>query len=136
MSDFRKTKWFFHNETTSTSSMVMVPRISMIAAIDTDGEVYVTLTQSNSNSSIMEMYFRHLVKVLDRKSRYWRNHTVILLDGAPYHTSKVTKEILDELEIPTMYLGPHSYDAAPIELFFAWFKSADINPRKVSQGKK
>jgi hypothetical protein len=35
-----------------------------------------------------------------------------------------------------MILGPHSYNAAPCELYFAKFKSADINPRKVPAGKK
>ena len=62
----------------------------MITGIDNEGNIYVSLTQSNSNSEIMELFFRHLVKELDRESRYWRHHSVILLDGAPYHTSKHT----------------------------------------------
>ena len=77
------------------------------------------------------MFFRFLVERLDQADSYWRTKTVILLDGAPYHTSNVTLSILEELRIPVMYLGPHSYDAAPCELFFAWFKSDDINPNRV-----
>ena len=79
----------------------------------------------------MEMFFRYLVKELDRENKYWRKNSVVLLDGAPYHTSNVTLAILEELDIPVMFLGPHSYDAAPCELFYAWFKRADINPRKL-----
>ena len=33
-------------------------------------------------------------------------------------------------------MGPYSYDAAPCELFFAAFKSADVNPAKVATGKQ
>ena len=32
-------------------------------------------------------------------------------------------------------MGPYSYDAAAAELFFAAFKSADVNPNKVPFGK-
>ena len=60
---------------------------------------------------------------------------MIIMDGAPYHTSNVTLDLLKELDIPAMFLGPHSYDASPVELFFAWFKGADINPRKIPQSK-
>ena len=38
--------------------------------------------------------------------------------------------------MPMMILGPHSYNAAPCELYFARFKAADINPREVKAGKK
>ena len=34
-----------------------------------------------------------------------------------------------------MLLGPHSYDTAPCELFFAQFKKVDINPRHIPTGK-
>ena len=34
-----------------------------------------------------------------------------------------------------MILGPHSYNVAPCELFFAHFKKVDINPRHIPVGK-
>ena len=61
---------------------------------------------------------------------------MILLDGAPYHTSEVMMEFFKEHQVPVMFTGPHSYDASPIELFFAAFKSKDVNPEKLSTGKK
>ena len=44
--------------------------------------------------------------------------------------------MLEQLQVPIMISGPHSYDAAPCELWFALFKSVNINPRKVKTGKR
>ena len=131
MSDFRRTKWFHKDETHSHPSLVIQPRISMIAGIDMKGNIYLSLAQSNTNSEMMELFFKKLVRKLDEDDKYWRSNSVILMDGAPYHTSNATLDLLKQLDVPVMFLGPHSYDASPIELFFAWFKSADINPRKI-----
>ena len=135
MSDFRRTKWFLKDETNSYPSLVIQPRISMIAGIDMKGNIYLSLSQSNTNSQVMEMFFKRLVRKLDEDDKYWRSNSVIIMDGAPYHTSNATLDLLKQLDVPVMFLGPHSYDASPIELFFAWFKSADINPRKIPQSK-
>ena len=84
----------------------------------------------------MQIYFIALVKKLDKIRPRWRENTVLLLDGASYHASKETVEVLERLKIPVMYLAPHSYNVAPCELYFAWFKKEDINPRKVPQSKR
>jgi len=60
---------------------------------------------------------------------------VILLDNAPYHVSQGTLKVLEELRIPVLFTGPHSYDGAACELFFAAFKREDINPRRIKTGK-
>lgn len=83
----------------------------------------------------MEIYFRELVVILDRDKPSWRNNLVILVDGASYHSSKEFKKVAAKLRLPFMLFGPHSYDASPCELFFARFKSMDINPRHVPTGK-
>ena len=59
----------------------------------------------------------------------------MVLDNASYHATTNTLKVLEALEIPVMFTGPHSYDAAPCELFFAAFKREDINPRRVTTGK-
>ena len=64
----------------------------------------------------------------------WRKNTVIMLDGA-YHAAQATKDLIAKLKVPIMMLEPHSYDAAPCELFFAVFKRDDINPRHVATDK-
>ena len=108
----------------------------MILGMDSLGNVYVSLAQSNSNSIMMELYFRALTTQLDRERQGWRRDTIIFVDGAKYHQSKDFLKIAAELRLPYMLLGPHSYDAAPCELLFAHFKKDDINPRHIPTGKK
>ena len=72
---------------------------------------------------------------LDREDVDWREKTVILFDNASYHTSDNTLRMMEGLNIPIIFTGPYSYDAAPIELLFAAFKADDVNPQHVSLGK-
>ena len=85
MSDFRRRKWQAPGTTNSVGKLAIAPRITMILGIDNFGNIYYSLAQANSNSSIMEIYFRELVVILDRDKPSWRNSFVILLDGASYH---------------------------------------------------
>ena len=94
------------------------PRITLIAAIDSRGERYISLLQANSNSDIMRIYLEQLVSILDAENRHWRKDTVIFWDNASYHTSNSTREVLKSLDVPIMYLGPYGYNLAPCELFF------------------
>ena len=59
-----------------------------------------------------------------------------MMDGAPYHTSAPMMEFYRKNLVPVMFTGPHSYDASPIELFFAAFKSKDMNPDRIKTGKR
>ena len=72
---------------------------------------------------------------LDAERKGWRKDTVILLDNAPYHSCKPTMEFFAGMDIPILFTGPHSYDAAPCELFFAHFKAVDINSNRLPTGK-
>ena len=136
MADFRRIKWSRKDQTCSVPKIAMLPRITMFLALDNDGDVYLSLLQSNSNNKVMEIYLRKLVLKLDQEDAEWRSNTVLLLDNAPYHTSEGTIDLMSGLQVPVLFTGPYSYDAAPIELFFAAFKSQDINPRHVPQGKR
>lgn len=97
MSDFRRRKWKAPGSTNSVAQLELRPRVSLIMGIDTEGTVYISLLQANSNSQIMEIFFRQLVKKLDRERREWRQDTVVILDGAPYHNSKSIMELLEFL---------------------------------------
>ena len=107
----------------------------MIVGLDTEGTVYMSALQANSNSSIMEMFFVRLIEELDKRNKHWRNNTIILMEGAPYHVSNTMKQFYKKNLMPVMFTGPHSYDASPIELFFAAFKSKDINPGLLATGR-
>ena len=85
------------------------PRITLIAAVDSHGNKYLSLLQANSNSEIMAIYLENLVEILDSENKDWRKETVIFWDNAPYHSSVKTKEVLKRLKVPLMYLGPYGY---------------------------
>ena len=108
----------------------------MVIGLDTNGKTYLSLYQTNSNAKMMEIYFHKLVKVLDKERVNWREDTVCLIDNAAYHANFSTLKVFQALRIPVLFTGPHSYDAAPCELFFAHFKQDDINPRKLPMGKQ
>ena len=107
----------------------MAPRVSMFVGVDTLGNVYLSLTQSNSNREVMSIFLQQLVLKLDKERKHWRRDTVILHDGASYWDNDDILDLLRQLEVPAMTLGPYSYLVAPVELYFAAFKKADINPR-------
>lgn len=97
MSDFRRMKWQVPGTTNSVAKVEISPRVTMILGLDTMGEIYVALAQANSNTQMMELYFRSLVYRLDRSRPYWRRDTVIFVDGAKYHQSKEFLRVAAEL---------------------------------------
>ena len=57
------------------------------------------------------------------------------MDGAAYHTADSTKDLIKKLRLPVSILGPYGYQAAPAELYFASFKSNDMNPAHIATTK-
>ena len=49
MCDFRRMKWQAPGTTNSISALQMAPRVTMFAAVDSLGNIYFSLSQSNSN---------------------------------------------------------------------------------------
>ena len=84
----------------------------MIAGLDTNGRTYLSLVQANSNTSMMELFFVSLIKLLDQKDPSWRTKTVIMLDNAPYHTSTDMMSFYEKARLPVIFTGPHSYVSA------------------------
>ena len=58
MSDFRRMKWQSPGSNNSVPAYQMAPRVSMFTAVDTLGNVYVSLSQSNSNEPMMSLYLQ------------------------------------------------------------------------------
>ena len=136
MTDFRRMKWRTKGSTNSVAKKALVPRVSMLVGLDTMGNVYLSLYQSNTNNKLIEILLLALVKKLDQERSAWRKDTVILWDYATYHGSASTLKLIKDLRIPILFTGPHSYDASPCELWFAHFKRADVNPRQLKTGKR
>ena len=66
MSDFRRMHWRPIDRNYSVKTKTVVPRISMIVGVDKLGNIYLCLTQSNSNKSMMGLFMEKLVLKLDK----------------------------------------------------------------------
>jgi len=133
---FIRRKWREHGSTNSVVGNAVSPRISVILGFDSHGDVYLSLTQVNTNEDVMCLYLSHLVECLDAQRPDWRTDTILLLDGAGYHKSTLVRTHLKNIGMPVIYTGPRSYDAAPCELFFSQLKVGELNPNRLPTGKK
>ena len=108
----------------------------MIAALDTDGKVWFTLTHANTDSNIMALFLHSLKAELDQESPGWEEETVIQWDNAPYHVSAEVKNVVQALRLKIIHSGPYSYSAAAIETLFAHLKIGELNPERLPTGKR
>ena len=84
----------------------------------------------------MLTFLSRLAQVLTSEGKDWRKSTVFLLDGASYHKSDETRQHILKLGIKVILSAPYSYDTAPAELLFAYFKRDQINPDHLPTGRK
>ena len=91
----------------------------MIAALDTEGRVWFSLSHSNTDSNIMITFLHHLVQVLDSETPGWRETSRILHDNAPYFTSEETRAAVKAMGLNMTFSAPYSYSASPIETVFS-----------------
>jgi len=128
--------WRPPNSPGTMIAKAVTPRLALIAALDTEGQIYYSLSQSNTDTDMMMLFQRHLIERLDQESADWRDNTIFLFDGAKYHTSEEMKEYFKKMDIKVIYSGPYSYTSAPIELMFGALKRGELNPDKHPTGKR
>ena len=133
---FYRKLWHPKNQVCSVPTQPVSPRLSLIAAIDTEGRIWYSLTQANTDSDVMLLFFTNLLRILDQETPMWREDVVFLLDGARYHTSPETKEHLRLLGLKVIYTAPYSYASSPIEKLFGALKLGELNPNREPAGKK
>jgi len=114
----------------------ITPRLSMIAALDTNGHVWFSLAHATTDSDVISLFWKTLAHSLDDEDPGWRENTIFLWDNATYHTSAETLSVLHRLGLQVIFTGPYSYDAAPIETLFSQLKLRNINPERLPTGKK
>lgn len=107
MSDFRRMKWQFPDSNNSVAAFQVTPRVTMMTAITSDGDSYIALAQSNSNESMMSIFWKSLVLKFDKERPNWRQSTIWTFDGAAYHSGEASLKLLKSLRIPIMMSGPH-----------------------------
>ena len=78
-------RWRYRGGTNSIEEQAITPRISFIAALDTEGNIYLSLTQINTDTKVMKLYLFHLIDLLNTERPGWTEDTVLLLDNAKYH---------------------------------------------------
>ena len=110
-------------------------RTNMIAALDTDGRLYLSLTQFNTDSDVMLMFLSRLANVLSQEDADWRENTYWLLDNAPYHRAGEVKQHFLKLGVKVILSGQYAYSAAPCEFFFNYYKQEDQNPSHLKTSK-
>ena len=86
--DFRNKKWCRRGEKNTMSTKSLSHKVNMIAAVDTGGCLYLSLTQQNTDSDVMLMFMSRLANVLSQEDKNWREDTYWLLDNAAYHRSR------------------------------------------------
>ena len=132
----RHCKWRKKGQTNSISDKPIRPRLSCIAAIDTEGEVYMSLSIANTDDDTFRLFIQKLSIKLTLERPNWKEDTVILMDNAPYHGSQKTRDYFAHNGIRTIYTAPYSYSGSPIELWFAALKSTNLNPTMQATGKR
>ena len=98
------------------------PRITLIVALDSEGKIYASLLQANSDTDTMLIFLTELIKTLDIGDKNWRTNSVLMWDNAGYHEAKEVLTLLEEQRAPVLFLGPYSYRMAPAEMVFAALK--------------
>jgi hypothetical protein len=135
-SQFTRKKWKLPGTTNSISGHQVNPRITAIGCLDTLGNVYMSLLQSNTNNTTMKMFLTSLVKRLELEDRDYSTNVVGFMDGAGYHMSDDVILHLKKLRLNVIFTGPRSYDGSPIERFWAYLKMGDLNKMNMATGRK
>ena len=133
--DFHRMMWAPKHGSRGAVIKSVTPRISLIMALDNNGYVYACLTQVITDSTIMAMYLKTLVRILDAENKHWRKHTIILHDGSRYCQSEIMLKTIKQLRLPFMLSGPHSYNTAPVEMLFGGIKTGNLNVDNLPTGR-
>ena len=103
--DYRVRKWKKRGMLNTLNEAPMGYKVNLIVAVSTDGEVWASLTQCNTDTDVMMMFMSRLATVLSSESSNWRENTVFTMDGAPYHKS--SRAIFKHLRIRVAITAPY-----------------------------
>ena len=111
---FLRRMWAPTDAPATVTDKQVAPRVSLIAALDTEGRVWSMLTHSITDTNVMTAFLRHLARQLDSESPGWQDESTILLDNAAWHSNTLMKRRLATMQLPIMFSAPYSYSTAPI----------------------
>ena len=136
VADLRYMKWRKKGETNSMRERNIDPLIKVLAGISIDGDVYMAMSQVNTDSDTFCLFMQKLVAKLQTEDPNFRERTILQLDSADYHRSETTRNFLANNNIKTVLGGVYGYMLAPCELFFAGMKRGNLNPNFAATGKR
>ena len=137
VTDFRNHCWNRSNGNNSMPEQAMGHKVNLICAVSSEGFVWLSLTQCNTDENVMQMFLSKLAAAFTQQYGFgWRERIVVLLDGASYHRSNETRRCIQFLGMKVVLSAPYSYQTAPAELWFAHFKRGDFNESKIKTGKR
>ena len=87
----------------------MAPRISLQLAICTEGKLYCSLAQTNTDSKSFCLFISKLSAKLSQEDPNWRSNTRLLIDGARYQTSTESIGHMKALGFQVIISAPYSY---------------------------
>jgi transposase len=86
------------------------------------GKSYYSFIQNSNTQHTFSIYLEYLAKRLDHENKNWRKKTVIVFDNVSLHTRPTVQKVIAEKQLPVFMTAPASFDALPIELWFAKVK--------------
>jgi hypothetical protein len=107
--DHRRYSWVKRGRSVIETNRQSLRSTNIIGAVSSMGEVYFTVNRGRTNSLTFTYYLSKLIEHLNAVSPLWRESTVIMMDNASYHRSKMTRDFLDYHAVPYTYLGPYQF---------------------------
>ena len=91
LKNYRRRRWRQRGVVNSDNTKEVTPRIAFIAAVSTEGELYFSLTQVNTDAEVKQLFLTELAATLDLERPLWRKNTIILMDNAGYNKTDEVK---------------------------------------------
>ena len=100
----------------------------MIAAAFSSGPLLFSAHQGRNNSQTFWYFLLQLAHLLQKTGEGWKERYLLVLDNVSFHRSRYLMEKLQKFQLPVHFLGPYSFQAAPVEQVFAFMKQEDLGP--------
>ena len=66
----------------------------MVAIADSEGGLFYSVLQNNSNEHTTALLIFELTKLLEIEDAKWRENVVLILDNAPWHRTKIVRSTI------------------------------------------
>ena len=105
-------------------------------AICTEGKVYCSLAQVNTDHKSFCLFISKLAAKLSSEDRSWRENSILLIDGAKYQTCLESIRHMKAVGFRVCISSPYSYSSTSIEYCFGFLKNKSLNPDGLKMGKR